>query len=453
MIRQVRPCRRWTVLGLTCVLLAVPLFVTGGHRVRGLPLRVPGVQAGDEPHYLVMISSLLHDGDLDLANNYQSAHAGSWQAGRRFAGKPLDHHTVWFVDGVRTFWRDVFEADDDRWERDAGGNPRPRQREGVTVDVSRRPEYSMHPTGLALLLAPILAVFRETRAIEPLTLFCSLGATLLTLLAFRALLRRFDANPTEADVVTLATFLGTPVWHYARSLFAEPYLMACLVGAYAVVLRSRAYVVAGCLVAVGMVMKPPFALVLVPLAIAAAWRKEVGGLAGLTLPPLAATTLILGLNQTMFGSPWQSSQAFVAGNPLQGTLGLLFGGRHGLVACAPIALVALMGWPRLLKDRPWPAGLVGSAFVVYFVFMALRATWMGGHSYGPRLIVPILPILMLGLLGFLRSELGAVGGVRVAAWGLGLVSIVFNAWAALDYPAAFGSHPLLHLLKALGLGS
>ena len=63
-------------------LLVLPLFVTGGHRVFG-QIRVPDVQSGDEPHYLVMIHSLLDDRDLDLANNYRAAHRGGW---RRAAG-------------------------------------------------------------------------------------------------------------------------------------------------------------------------------------------------------------------------------------------------------------------------------------------------------------------------------------------------------------------------------
>ena len=65
-------------------------------------------------------------------------------------------NTVWFVDGARVTWREVFEDMPDRWDRDTRGHPPPRRRAGATVDVSGRPGYSIHPPGLSLLLAPLL---------------------------------------------------------------------------------------------------------------------------------------------------------------------------------------------------------------------------------------------------------------------------------------------------------
>ena len=107
---------------MACVvsmLLLLPLVVTGGQRVWG-QIRIPGVQSGDEPHYLIMIHSLIRDYDLDLANNYRDAHRGAPDAGWRHAGRPLDHHTVWVIDGVRADWRDVYDAFG-RWDRTRRG--------------------------------------------------------------------------------------------------------------------------------------------------------------------------------------------------------------------------------------------------------------------------------------------------------------------------------------------
>ena len=49
------------------------------------PRGLPGVRSGDEPHYLVLIHSVISDGDFDLANNYTDMHRGGPQAGRVFA--------------------------------------------------------------------------------------------------------------------------------------------------------------------------------------------------------------------------------------------------------------------------------------------------------------------------------------------------------------------------------
>ena len=68
------------------------------HRDGLLPvsrLRPAASTADDEPHYLVLINSLLDDGDLDVSNNYASVHAGGQDAGLFYAvGRNLDHHAL-----------------------------------------------------------------------------------------------------------------------------------------------------------------------------------------------------------------------------------------------------------------------------------------------------------------------------------------------------------------------
>jgi hypothetical protein len=434
---------------LVSMLLLLPLVVTGGQRVWG-QLRVPNVQSGDEPHYLVMIHSLIRDRDLDLANNYRAARRGAPEAGRFFAGRPLDHHTVWFVEGVRVNWSDVFDAFGE-WDRDAEGHPRPRRRPGATVDVAGRPEYSTHPAGLPMLLAPVLAPFGGTpKAIEPLSLVCTAGVSLLALWACRRLLRELDASRWETDVVSALTFLGTPLWHYARSLFTEPYLAAGVLGAYWLGLSGRSHLVAGCLVAVGTLMKPPFALLALPLAAHAGWRRDGRALACLTVPVLAAAGVILWQNHRFWGSVWASPQPFLVGNLADGLAGLWVGGRHSILATVPLAIAALAGWPSLLRQRPRLAVPLAAAFVLYLLVMALWYGWQGGHSYGPRLVVPVLPLLLLGLLGLLRSRLWRLPLVPALTWSLAALSVAFNAWAALDYHEAFTNHAVLHVWKAWG---
>ena len=437
--------RAWVLA--VAALLALPLVVTGGRRVLG-QIRVPGVQSGDEPHYLVMIHSLLDDRDLDLANNYRSAHEGSLAAGRRYAGAPLDHHTVWFVDGARMTWRQLFEDRADRWDRDTRGHPRPRPRAGA-ADVSGHSEYSWHQAGLPLLLAPALAPFRGTAAVEPLALVGSVAVSLLALGAFRGLLRTLGANPIQTNALSALVFLGTPLWFYARSLFTEPYLTACVLGAYWLALGRGIHLPAGILIALGILMKPPFGLVLIPLAVRAGWRRDARALAALSVPALLATGVILWQNHSMFGSPWRSSQPFEIGSVVHGLGGLWFAVRHGILATSPIAAAALAGWPYLLKQRPGAALPLASAFGLYLLLTALWSGWTGGHSYGPRLIVPVLPLLLLGLLGLVRSPLWRRGAVRVATGSLAFVSVAFNGWAALDYPEAFDNHALLELMKHL----
>ena len=53
-------------------------------------------------------------------------------------GAPLDHHTVWFLDGVRVTWREAFEDMDSQWDRDTRGHPTPRRRAGATRGKARQ---------------------------------------------------------------------------------------------------------------------------------------------------------------------------------------------------------------------------------------------------------------------------------------------------------------------------
>ena len=56
------------------VLLLLPHFMT--IRPWSLTFKLGYVISGDEPHYLLLIGSLIEDGDVDLANNYDAVHAG-----------------------------------------------------------------------------------------------------------------------------------------------------------------------------------------------------------------------------------------------------------------------------------------------------------------------------------------------------------------------------------------
>ena len=127
------------------------------------------------------------------------------------------------------------------------------------------PEFSTHPPGVALLLAPILFPFRGTQLIEPLAICCSAIAMIIAMLMFRSLIRKYNSNSAFADLVTVVTFLGTPAWLYGRTLFNEPYLLLFAIGSYSLALRGKNPVLAGILIGCGMLMKPPFALLIIPL--------------------------------------------------------------------------------------------------------------------------------------------------------------------------------------------
>src|SRR5438128_2314942 len=96
-----------------------------------LDIDPPRICSGDEPHYLIQVNSLLHDGDIDVANNYAAAAFGAADAGERFRSVALSHHVNWYIDGRLVHWDQVFFPN---------GTRRPRAKE---LRVPKE-EYSQH---------------------------------------------------------------------------------------------------------------------------------------------------------------------------------------------------------------------------------------------------------------------------------------------------------------------
>ena len=102
------------------------------------------------------------------------------------------------------------------------------------------PEYSQHPAGLAFLLAPILYPFRDTALVEPAALYCCGLATVFGCFAWCWLTRPYTKSRAHLLVAAAVAYLGSPLWHYGLVLYAESFLAALAVGAYAAALRAGA---------------------------------------------------------------------------------------------------------------------------------------------------------------------------------------------------------------------
>jgi hypothetical protein len=118
-----------------------------------------------------------------------------------------------------------------------------------------------------------------------------------------------------------------------------------------------------------------------------------------------------------------------------GLLGLLVSPSRGLLVYSPILVVALAGLGRGL--RPGRDGILRYTAVAVgasLVTLGAYAVWWGGHSFGPRLLVDVLPALVLGLVpvwdAAWRSRLRR--GLLVAAFA---VSVLIEGIGAFYYPS------------------
>ena len=428
------------LLVIVVVALLLPQFFTSSWDKAGLPIGLPRVNSGDEPHYLVLINSLVADGDFELENNYHSVHAGSEQAGLYFAGSALDHHTVWPEEGRRVGWEQRFLTDTNKWERAPDGTPVPAIRAGQPDKVPEH-EYSSHWPGLAVLLAPVLYPMRGTTYLEPAALVCSWVATVLALACFVSLAGVFSRRSGTIVVAAALVFVGTPVWHYGRTLFTEPYLVACILGAYAALLRRGLPLLSGALVAIAILLKNPAVLFGLPLGIYLLGQRKWSQAARFALFPIVAVGVSLLLNDHTSGSSLEGAQVWQSHSFLTGARGVLFDQSHGIFPYAPILISALAGWPALLRRHRGPALSVAVSILLYGGLVATYYGWSGGYCFGPRHVVPLLPLLGLGLIPRLENPLPGIWP-RIDIAILGVTSIVINLLGALPYWKFWGGHPL-----------
>jgi hypothetical protein len=398
---------RWegAVLGFAVLMLLLPQLWTRVSGWGGTHWGWARVYQGDEPHFLILLNSLLLDGDLDLRNNYEAALDGADQGGRELAGQDVDHHVAYALDGVRKGWFELFEPMAS-WPRGADGRRQPQLKPGVDPKYALAPEHPAHSPGLALMTAPLLFPFRHTGLIEPLALLLSALATIWAMFLYRSTLLALSSDRVAVHLTLVAAFLGTPVWYYSRTFFSEPFLLLAIVGAYWAALVRRQLFWAGCFLGAGILLKPWVALLVPLVGLRAVRERDFKQLGLLLFASGLGLAGALCFNALLYGSPFRSYAPFFFGNPLRGAWGLLFSPARGLLWwAAPSFLLGAWGWPRLIKLHPLEGVMVLSGFLAIFGMTSLWAFWDGGWCFGPRLIVPVLPLLGMGMLSALERPL------------------------------------------------
>lgn len=230
------------------------------------------------------------------------------------------------------------------------------------------------------------------------------GAVLAALAFFR--LAR-ELRPDTSALWVPAFLGGTYLWAYAADSYVEPFAAAGLAFAGARILskgvrspaRAALAVAGGCLAAyllrpVDWITAPVFVL-----AALVAWKDSPeGGRRGAWLLVWLVSGLAVqgALNRLRNGSFVDFGYGFAGqvpfGHPLlSGLVGSAVHPGRGVLFYAPIVLAALLAAPRL----GWPARLLCLGVPLELVLVSARYfVWHGGSCWGPRFLVPILPLLV-----------------------------------------------------------
>ena len=319
--------------------------------------------------------------------------------------------------------------------------------EDVHVGVNGLP-YAKYPLGPSLAIAPFYSIgllsggrigLAQTAMLLPV-LATALTGGLVFLTA-----RRLGYSRGIAIAGGLLYGLATIAWVYTRDLWSEPLSGLFLSLAFYTGLRYRQGLAHGWIVlsaiSLGLlVLAKTVNILLVPLFFLYAfdWIRPAKrswldmalfvGIVGL------AIALVGGYNWARFGNALDSGYDpdEIFSTPVwAGGGGLLLSPYKGLLWYNPVLLLAIWGAVDLWKRHRREVGLILAILLAHAIVFGAWWNWWGGESWGPRFLVPVLPLVIL-----LVSPLLASGRVRWLVVGIATLSVaaqVISVLAAEPY--------------------
>ncbi|MBP7675847.1 MAG: hypothetical protein KBB14_05950 [Thermoanaerobaculia bacterium] len=240
---------------------------------------------------------------------------------------------------------------------------------------------------------------------------------------------RPGASPFWAPAFLAGTFL----WPYAADSYTEPWAAAALALGAAGLLRGssdpmRAGLGAG-LGTLSAALLKPMLWVLAPAVVLAALARDKGrpglpraaaGAVAILVPGLAGA---LALNAALYGRATDFGYGYVGlpfDHPLsEGLAGLLISPGRGLLFFAPVAFLAPFVFRRLSNPARVLCGILP---LVLLLVVARWFSWHGASCWGPRLLLPALPLLAAPAVLLPRAVVFAAVGAGVAVNVLGVLA-------------------------------
>jgi hypothetical protein len=288
--------------------------------------------------------------------------------------------------------------------------------ESATVKAPDGRSYSKWGLGLPLYYVPLVGIGRVLSTLTKLPAqqvigflisFANLPFAALALIFFYKLLRLLGIREIYAAFLLLGLGIGTLAWRYSVYDFSEAMQMGLLMlTLYSVVRRSIPAVCAGGVAFAWLVLVkliyvvffPAFAIYLFTRP--GALRSRLKVLALFSLPLIVVCCFVGWLNAIRFGSAFESgygnetSQFFPS--QLLRTTPLLMGSLDkGLFIFCPILILGLFGWKEYFRQHKPECILCVVLITENLAWAASWHSWEGGWSWGPRYVVPIIPLWLL----------------------------------------------------------
>ena len=343
----------------------------------------------------------------------------------------------------------------------------------VGIDVSRFEgnSYSSMAPGVSILLIPFFIIgtlfgglldpylksFGVTNIATPsqvvmVQLFSGFCSALSTVYVYRLSLA-LGSRRSSAIVTGLIYAFATPVWVFGKTLFGHTFSALFLVMTYYyVILFSKRpslnhALFTGIFSGIALLIEYTNALLLIPgmVYLLIKSRMNVKCVVVVLRPLIASGLLLLFYNCLCFKNPLTFPETYWIGyegnpvNPLSkfstpldiGLKGLLTSSSRGLLVFSPIAVLTIPSFYLLGKSKRQEAIILGSVFLINLFTYAKWYMWNGGGSYGPRFLVPSLPLLFIPFFALIDRLISTrfpptklLGSVGLTAFFLTSTSIV-----------------------------
>ena len=284
----------------------------------------------------------------------------------------------------------------------------------------------------AYLLARVIMIFIPATADASLIILFMAHLTnvfigALLCLTFYKFGRELGYGRRAALAGALALGLATTLFPYSRQYFSEP--LAALLLLACIMFLNRASggkainaSFAGLMFGAAMLTKIDTAFLLIPIAVWMLYyhRRNESLFAHFAAGVAPFLCLVLLYNQFNYGHalmPGYERQAF-ASPFFSGMFGLLFSPSRGLFLFSPPVFLAFMGLTGFHKKFPLLFSLCAGIVLVRIVMLAKWFSWQGGWCWGPRLLLPIMPLLLLPALEVFEKWRSLARWIRITILGI-----------------------------------
>ena len=339
--------------------------------------------SGDEPHYLLVSESLVHDGDVDVKNDYLARRYLSFYTGH------LDPH-------VNT----------------------------STFTLASRHWYSMHGVGLSAALVPAFWAVGAHGATVAMVVI----AVIVLVLTF-LWVRRFTSEAWLAAVATVALGLSPFFLGLEGRIFPDLPTAALLLGCLLLLelprRQSRHLLLLGVLVGVSPWFHFKNAIAfgtIAALAFVQVMRSPEDGRERIRqLLALTAPVLVLGIGYELTIRAWydswlptrmvQPGNAVFALSAARGLAAVSFDSARGILTNNPALLLILAGFPVWLRRVPGSVLRLALVLVPTILLQATFSDWAGAYAPAGRYALEFVPACIPAIAFLLREA-------RVSTWAL-----------------------------------